>query len=90
MTKKPIQSRVLWFNALSILAIVITEVLANDALREFFGGYIAVFMIAGSLVNAVLRLDTSKSISTRHDIPPPSSPMEVWDEALEKDDLKDF
>ena len=81
-TKKPIQSRVLWFNVLSVVAIVLTEMLAKPELREMFGGYVGIIMIAGAIVNSMLRLDTSKPISTK---PPELNPV---DNALKQDDLE--
>ncbi len=83
-SKRPVQSRVLWFNVLSVIAIVLTEILANTEMREFLGGYVAVFMIAGSLANAILRLDTSKAIRRE---PKELDPVE---QAIQDQDLKDF
>ncbi len=89
MTKKPIQSRTLWFNVLSIVAIVVTEVLSNTELKELLGGYTGTIMILGAVINAMLRLDTSKAISSEpvsdKNIHPQSTDSIIADE-LKKDD----
>ena len=82
-SKKPIQSRMLWFNILSVLAVALTEILATPELREVLGGYVGVLMIAGAVINAMLRMDTSKAI----EVHPKLNPV---DEALRQEDLKDF
>ena len=80
-SKKPVQSRVLWFNILSVLAVALTEILAKPELREVLGGYVGVLMIAGAVVNAMLRLDTSKAIETH-----PKPKLNPLDQALRDDD----
>ena len=61
-TKTPIQSKVLWFNTLAVLAIVIAEVLASTELKEVLGNYAYVLMIAGATINAILRPYTTKPL----------------------------
>ena len=89
MSKKPIQSRTLWFNVLSIVAVIVTEVLSNTELKELLGGYTGTIMILGAVINAMLRLDTSKAISSEpaseNNTHPQSTDNIIIDE-LQKDD----
>ena len=81
-TKRPIYSRTLWFNLLSVVAIVHAEILANPELKEFIGGYTGALMITGAVINAILRFRTTMPISTK---PPPLNPV---DKALRQDDIE--
>ncbi len=82
-SKKPIQSRTLWFNILSVLAIALTEILASPELREMLGGYTGILMVAGAVVNAMLRLDTSKAIKMK---PKPKPKLNPVDQAIEDEE----
>jgi len=89
MSKKPIQSRTLWFNVLSIVAVVVAEVLSNAEFKELLGGYTGTIMILGAVINAMLRLDTSKAIGSEpvpdKESHPQSTDSIIADE-LKKDD----
>ena len=66
-TKDLLQSKVLWFNVLSITAILITDVLASAEMREVLGGYAPYIMMGGALINAVLRQYTTVPLRTAKD-----------------------
>ena len=74
-TKKPIESRILWFNVLSIAAIIITEILAKPEMVAVLGGYTSILMVSGAVINAILRLDTSTAIKTKPKQPPNDHPQ---------------
>lgn len=90
MTKHPIQSKVLWFNTLSIIALVIADISSNNEFRSFIGNYYYVLMVGGALVNAVLRFYTYVPVSTK---PNKQNPLEKIDEANHQADdnyIKEF
>ena len=79
-SKRPIESKVLWFNILSVIAIIITELSASPEFRELIGGKVYLIMIAGAVVNGMLRQYTVKPLTTNHQ--PLNNPI---DEALRKE-----
>lgn len=80
-TKRIVESKNLWFNGLSVLALVIADLMANDAVREALGGKIFLLMIAGSVVNMVIRFYTVKPIK----ISKPKKQLTPLEDALKKD-----
>ena len=66
-SKKLIQSKVLWFNLLSISAILITDVLASPEMREVLGNHASTLMIVGAFANAILRQYTTVPLRTSKD-----------------------
>ena len=87
-TKRPLDSWTLRFNVLSIVGIVIAEILAKEELREFLGGYVGVIMIAGTVVNVLLRFGTTMPIETKRKEPPDKTERNPLEKELEKDNDK--
>ncbi len=79
-TKTPIQSKNLWFNGLSIVALVITDMMANDAFRDALGAKIIYLMIAGSFVNMGIRFFTTKPIAIPKRKPKHKGNLDVLEE----------
>jgi len=90
MGKSPLQSKVLWFNTLSIIALAIADISSNNEIRNFIGNYYYLLMIVGALINAVLRFYTVKPVSIKK--PKDKNPLNTINEANQADDnyLKDF
>ncbi len=63
-SKKAIQSKTLWFNILSIIAILIAHIQSTPELKELVGNYGYLLMLGGALVNAILRTVTTKAIKS--------------------------
>ncbi|MCK5538507.1 MAG: hypothetical protein KAI79_16895 [Bacteroidales bacterium] len=84
-TKKPIESKVLWFNFLSILAIVITEMLATPEIKEALGSYAMYIMVAGAFVNGALRKYTTKPLEPILTQNKNAPQLDIIDEALRKE-----
>lgn len=63
-SKKLIQSKVLWFNVLSIGSVALTTILASPEMKETLGEYAPMIMIAGAVINAVLRQYTTVPLNT--------------------------
>ena len=63
MTKTPIQSKTLWFNILTIVAMVLTALMADESFREFIGSKAIILVMATNVVNVILRFQTSTAIS---------------------------
>jgi len=62
-TKKPTQSKSLWYILLSALAVVITALMADEAFKEILGSYVVVLYVLDKLIQAYLRIITEKPIS---------------------------
>ncbi len=87
-TKSPIHSKVLWFNILSVAAIVVTEVIATPEIKELLGGKVYILMIIGALINAGLRVVTTTPLSTS--APAPKKKLNPVDQALADDNAELF
>ena len=85
-TKTPIQSKNLWFNGLSVLALVITDLMANDAVRDMLGAKIFYLMIAGSVVNMGIRFFTEKPIKITLPTRKPKSNLDILEDENQSDD----
>ena len=87
-SKKLVQSKTLWFNLLSVVAIVITQVSSSIEMKELLGGYGYLLMIAGATVNGILRLFTDKplEIQRKKNV----RKMNPLERELKKDNTKDF
>ena len=81
-SKKPSESKVLWFNIPSITALALTALMASPEFLNQIGpkGYIAM-MIVGALVNAILRFSTEKKIA----LDKPPTDLNPVDEELRKE-----
>lgn len=77
-TKNIIFSKTLWFNVLSIIGVVLTDVLASPEFRAEYGGEVIWIMIAGALANVLLRFGTKEPIVIR----PQPKPLNPVDQAL--------
>ena len=89
-TKSLIESKTVWFNGLSILALIITDLAANDAVRDMLGAKIFYLMIAGSAVNMAIRFFTTKPIKVSLPTKKPNR-LDVLDENQADDNyIKDF
>ncbi len=84
-TVTPAQSQTLWFNGLSVVALVVADLMANDVIREQLGGKIFYLMIAGSVINMVLRFYTTKPIQIRK----PTGVVNEHDQLLNDAERKD-
>ncbi len=60
--KKLSQSKTIWFNFLSIVAIMITELSASKEFMDSISGYTIWVMIIGAMVNFGLRIVTDTAI----------------------------
>lgn len=56
--KSPIKSKTLWFNILSIAAII----LADEHFKEIIGNHAAILFVLQSIVNIGLRFVTTKPV----------------------------
>ncbi len=81
-SKKPIQSKSLWFNTLSIMAMVGGALLADQQFREIIGTNAIYVIIAVNIINMIIRSYTIKPISMD---PDPSPDLNPVDEALRKE-----
>lgn len=81
--KKPIQSKSLWFNILSIVAIAGAGLLADDNFREMIGSNAIYLIIVVNIVNMLIRGYTDKPISL--DKAKTQKPLNPLEEALKKD-----
>ena len=62
MVKAPIKSKTLWFNILTIVAMVGASLLADDGFRDIIGNH-AIFLIVGvNAVNVWLRTQTIRPL----------------------------
>ena len=87
--KTLIESKSVWFNGLSILALVVTDMMANDAIREMIGAKIFYLMITGSIINMIIRFYTVKPVVIKRSKPP--SRLDVLEENQADDNyMKDF
>jgi len=80
--KKAIQSKTIWFNVLSAIAIIISVLMASPEFQDMLGDKLVWFNIIG---NVILRFNTSTPIGKRAD--------EVLKEEIQANDdgyLKDF
>ena len=82
-TKKPIESKSLWFNVLTIISLVGASLLADESFREIVGGYAIYFIIAVNIINMVIRVYTVKPLEIHKHKPPPI--LDPLEEALRKD-----
>jgi len=80
LTVDPWASKTVWFNMLSVVAIVITELSASPEFKELIGAQIYLVMIAGAVVNGMLRQYTVKPLTTN-----PQPQLNPVDEALRKE-----
>jgi len=85
-SKSPVKSRTLWFNVLSIGAIAVAELQASVELKEALGANALWLMIAGAVVNMVIRFYTVEPIIKQTN-PPPD--MNAIDKALREEAEKD-
>ena len=80
-SKRIIQSKNIWFNVLSIMAIVVAELSASSEIKELLGTNAFMLMIAGAIINMLIRFYTVKPITIGE--PPPK--LNPADEALRKE-----
>ena len=78
-TKKPVESKSLWFNVLSIISIASASLLADESFREIIGGYAVYLIIFVNVVNMIIRMYTVKPLEMRKEKPPPKSNLDVLD-----------
>lgn len=62
-TKKPVQSKSIWFNTLSIIALVGGALLADESFRELVGAYSVYLIIAVNVINMIIRGYTDKPLA---------------------------
>lgn len=91
-TKKPIQSKNLWFNTLTIISMVGATLLADDNFRELIGGSELLIVVGVAVINMVIRMYTTKPISREEPVKPDSekSPLDIIDDELKKDSMDMF
>ena len=65
-TKSPVKSKTLWFNILSIAAIILTD----EHFKEIIGNHATILFILQSLVNIGLRFVTTKPIKIQSENSP--------------------
>ncbi len=81
-SKKPVQSKVLWFNILTIVSMTLGSLLANDDFRELIGSNYIALIIAVNLINVILRFYTDKPIEAKENKPKTTNtPLDKIDEA---------
>jgi len=87
-SKRVIKSKTIWFNLLSLVAIL----LADEHFRDMLGDYAIYLVVIQSLVNLGLRFVTREPLSVEVHTPKRRKPNDVLNDALnkEQDYLKDF
>jgi len=83
-TKKPIQSKTLWFNVLSIISVIGASLLADSEFRALIGSNATYIIIIMNVVNVALRFFTDKPIKVN----PPVVTKPVYRNP--NDSLKEF
>lgn len=63
-TKNLLQSKVLWFNILSILSILLADIMGTPEMKAVLGSHASTIMIVGALINAILRQYTTVPLRT--------------------------
>ena len=66
-SKNLLKSKTLWFNGLSIMAILVTDILASPEMKTLLGSYAPYMMVVGAFINAVLRQYTTVPLRTAKD-----------------------
>lgn len=94
-TKSPLKSKTLWFNAISVLALVIADLTANQEIRDLLGGKVYLLMIVGSMVNMWLRFHTVEPVEKptfKKKKPTHKDRLDMLDPEKQADDnyIKDF
>ena len=64
-TKRPIESKSIWFNGLSIVSLVGASLLADDSFRELVGNSAIYLIIGVNVINMVIRGYTTKPLSRK-------------------------
>ena len=89
-TKKPIQSKSLWFNVLTIVAMVGASLLADDNFRDLVGSNAMFLIIVVNVINMWIRFNTVSPISTKPTTEVSdktgSDAINKLDEAIKKED----
>ncbi len=94
-TKRAIQSKTIWFNVLSVVAISLAALMGSKEFMELIGGYGSILIILSNVVNVVLRLKTTEPIKLERPMQKKAKShqkLNPLDEAIKLDDqdLKDF
>ena len=63
-SKKPINSKVLWFNILSVVAIVVTALMGSEEFKQVAGDNAYMLVVANATINGVLRQFTTEPLTT--------------------------
>ena len=66
--KKPLDSKTLWFNILTIIAIVMAELQASEELKRHLGDNAYWLVITAAIINMIIRFYTSKPIRKSDEI----------------------
>ena len=61
-TKRPVQSRTLWFNVLSIVVVILTTLMADETFKTLIHGNTTLLVIAVNVINMYLRFGTTQRI----------------------------
>ena len=78
-TKKPIESKSLWFNGLTILSLVGASLLGDASFREYIGSSAIYLIIGVNVVNMTIRMYTTKPIEVKKN-------LEILDEETDWDE----
>lgn len=85
--KKAIASKNIWFNVLSIAAMSLTALLADDAFRELVGTNATYLIISVNVINMVIRFYTVKPLEVAGATAPAAKPI-IEADKVAKDNLK--
>ncbi len=84
VTKKPIGSKSIWFNTLSILSMILGSLLADESFRDLIGKHAIYIIIGLNIVNMVIRNYTIKPLEFGKDNN--EKKLNPIDQALKNDD----
>ncbi len=84
MAKRPITSKTLWFNILTIVAMVGASLLADETFREIVGSHAIFLIVAINVVNVWLRTQTTKPLGNPEVVE--DKKLNPVDQALKDDD----